>query len=254
LQKNKITIATDKLHIDKLKIRFRDHKFLETKDITDFYKTFEPNVKQTTINWRVYVLIQMGILSRIGRGKFSIGESKFYFPEISSKIKSVYTKLKKEFPYLKICIWHTSVFNEFMLHQPGRFYLIVEVDKEATQSVFHFLKELKYPVFIEPTNDLLEKYLPVEKEALILKPLVSEAPIQNVKGINTASLEKMLVDVFCDDIVFSAQQGAEMRTIFKEALNKYSVNQSRMLRYADRRRKKESYNKYLNSITNLRQH
>lgn len=201
----------------------------------------------------MYALVQTGILSRVGRGKFILGESKNYIPEISAKIKSVYNKIKKEFPYLKICIWRTSVFNEFMLHQPGRFYLLIEVEKEAVQSVFYFLRESKYPVFIDPTNNLLEKYVPTEKEALIIMPLVSEAPINNVKGINTVSLEKMLVDTFCDKVVFSAQQGAEMRTIFNEALSKYSVNQNRMIRYADRRRKKESLKQYLNSVTNLRQ-
>ena len=131
--------------------------------------------------------------------------------------------------------------------------MIIEVKKEATQSIFYFLKDANYSVFIEPTSDILEKYLPIEKEFLIIKSLVSEAPIQNVKGINTAPLEKMLVDVFCDDVLFSAQQGGEMQTLFKEALNKYSVNENRMLRYADRRRKKESLTKYLYSITNLRQ-
>jgi hypothetical protein len=134
-----------------------------------------------------------------------------------------------------------------MVHQPGRFYLLIDVEKDATQSIFYFLKEAKYSVFIDPTSDILEKYLPSEKESLIIRSLVSEAPIQNVKGINTASLEKMLVDVFCDNVLFSAQQGSEMRTLFKEALNKYSVNENRMFRYADRRRKKESFTKYLNS-------
>jgi hypothetical protein len=128
--------------------------------------------------------------------------------------------------------------------------LLIEAEKEATQSIFYFLKEAKYSVFINPTSDLLEKYLPNEKESLIIRSLVSEAPIQNVKGIITTSLEKMLVDIFCDDVIFSAQQGNEMRTLFKEALNKYSVNENRMIRYADRRRKKESFILYLNSITN----
>lgn len=192
----------------------------------------------------------MGALNRIGRGKYAIGEGKNFIPEISSKMKTISNKLKKEFPYLNICIWNTSSLNEFMVHQPGRFYLLIEVEKEATQSVFYFLKEAKYSVFIEPTSDLLEKYLPNEKESLIVKSLVSEAPTQIVKGINTASLEKMLVDVYCDDVIFSAQQGAEMRTLFKEALIKYSLNENRMLRYADRRRKKEGFQKYLNSISN----
>ncbi len=131
-------------------------------------------------------------------------------------MKAIISKLKKAFPYLKICIWNTSALSEFMVHQPGRFYWLIEVEKEATQSVFYFLKEAKYSVFIEPTSDLLEKYMPKEKESLIIKSLVSEAPIQNINGINTASLEKMLVDVFCDSEIFSSHQGAEMRTLLKK--------------------------------------
>ncbi len=196
----------------------------------------------------------MGILNRIGRGKFEAGEGKNYIPEISSKLKTLYSKLKKGFPYLKFCVWHTSALNEFMLHQSGNFYVLVEVEKEATQSIFYFLKEANYSVFIDPTNDLLDRYLPPNKESIIVKPLVTEAPIQNIKGINTTTIEKMLVDIFCDDVIFMAQQGVEMRTIFKEAFSKYTINENRIFRYADRRRKKESFKEYINSTTNLRQH
>jgi hypothetical protein len=63
----------------------------------------------------------------------------------------------------------------------------------------------------------------------------------------------MLVDIFCDDVIFAAQQGSEMRTIFQEAFKKYTINESRMMRYADRRRKKENFREYLNPISNLRQ-
>lgn len=213
----------------------------------------EPKIKTTTINWRVYYLVQAGILNRIGRGKFAIGGNRIYLPEISAKIKSIHSKLKKEFPYLRICIWNSSSFNEFMIHQPGRFYILIEVDKDASQSVFFYLKENKFSVFIDPTKDLIEKYIPDEKETLIVKSLVSEAPVQIINRINTATIEKMLVDIFCDDVIFAAQQGSEMRIIFKEAMIKYSVNENRMLRYADRRRKKDSFREYLNSISNLRQ-
>lgn len=195
----------------------------------------------------------MGVLNRIGRGKFETGEGKSFIPEISPKLKSIYSKIKNEFPFLKICIWHTSVLNEFMLHQSGNFYILIEVEKEATQSIFYFLKEANYSVFIDPTNDLLDKYLPTNKDSIIVKPLITEAPIQNIKGIDTITLEKMLVDIFCDNVIFSAQQGAEMRTIFKEAFSKYTIIESRMLRYADRRRKKENIKIYINPLTNLRQ-
>ena len=145
-----------------------------------------------------------------------------------------------------------------MVHQPGRFYILIEVEKDAAQSVFFSLKEAKYSVFVEPTKDLIEKYIPDEKETLVVKSLVTEAPLQKTDGIITVTLEKMLVDIFCDDVIFSAQHGSEMRTIFMEAISKYAVNENRMLRYANRRRKKESFTKYWNSIlkdlgTNLRQ-
>jgi hypothetical protein len=213
----------------------------------------EPQIKTTTVNWRIYNLVQLGVLNRIGRGKFVIGEGRLYMPEISSKIKSIHSKLIKEFPYLKICIWNTSSFNEFMIHQPGRFYILIEVEKEATQSVFFFLKENKYSVFVEPTKELIEKYIPYEKETLIVKALVSEAPVQLINKVNIPTLEKMLVDIFCDDLIFAAQQGSEMRTIFQEAIEKYVINENRMLRYANRRRKKDNFRKYLRSVYNLRQ-
>ncbi|MEX0986492.1 MAG: DUF6577 family protein [Bacteroidales bacterium] len=226
---------------------------MNAKDIVKFYRTDEPELKTTTINWRIYALVQMGVLSRIGRGKFYLGNSKIFIPEISSKLKTINSKLKKEFPFLEYCIWNTSSFNEFMVHQPGRFYILIEVEKDATQSVYFYLKEAKYSVFIDPTKDLIEKYLPDEKETLIVKPLVSEAPVQKIEGLNTTTLEKMLVDVLCDDIILSAQQGFEMRTIFHEAMNKYTVNENRMIRYAARRSKKETLINYLRSVSNLRQ-
>jgi hypothetical protein len=243
-----IAIATKKLHIEELTKEFKDVKSLNTNDIVKFYRIYETNIKINTINWRIYALVQMGVLSRIGRGKFSLGSSKIFKPEINSKLKAINSMLKKEYPYLEICLWNTSSFNEFMVHQPGRFYILIEVEKDATQPVFFFLKDVKHSVFLDPSKDLIEKYLPDEKETLIVKSLVTEAPTQIIEGLNTTTLEKMLVDVFCDDIILSAQQGSEMRAIFQEAMSKYTVNENRMIRYANRRRKKESFMNYLSSF------
>jgi hypothetical protein len=248
------TIAIDKLHIDQLKDFFKNKEIFETSELVKFYQEWDPEVKRTTINWRVYHLVQSGVITRIGRGRFAIGENRIYKPQLSTKIKSVHSKLKKEFPYIRMCIWSTAAFNEFMVHQPGRFYILVEVDKDATHSVFYFLKENRFSVFIEPNEDILEKYLPDEKESCIVKSLVSEAPLQTLNSVSSPTIEKMLVDVFSDDVIFAAQQGSEMRTIFQEALSKYTVNVNRMLRYADRRRKKESFHEYLGSISNFRQY
>ncbi|HAO06407.1 MAG TPA: hypothetical protein DCQ50_05315 [Chryseobacterium sp.] len=244
-------IATDKLNIDKLNQHFENKTVFGTQDVFAFYEQIQKDVKQTTVNWRIYTLVQTGVLQRIGKGKFTLGKEKNYVPEISAITKSIFKKLKAEFPYTNICIWSTSILNEFMQHQPNQYFFLVETDKETTDAVFYFLREIKKAVFIEPSSDILEKYIKNEKETFIIKPLVSEAPTQNIKGVETTTIEKMLVDIFCDDVIFSAQQGAEMRTIFKNAFDKYTINQSKMFRYADRRRKKEDLNQFVKTISNL---
>jgi hypothetical protein len=193
------------------------------------------------------------VLSRIGRGKFTIGTGRTYYPELTNKQKSIFKKLASEFPFLSICIWSTSVINEFMLHQPGRFYQLIEVEKEGMESLFYSLKDRNMSVYMDPSPEIIRRYLIDEKEPWIVKPLVSESPIQKINGMTTVTIEKMLVDIFCDPIIFSAQQGSEMDRIFKEAFEKYIINESKMLRYASRRRKKPELDSYLNEISKYRQ-
>ncbi len=157
---------------------------------------------------------------------------------------------------MQICIWNTSVLNELMLHQPGKFYTLIEVNKETTQAVFHFLKETKKNIFLEPNAEILRLYASGEKETIIINSLVLEAPVQLLQGVVTTTFEKLLVDVFCDDVLFAAQQGGEMATIFREAFEKYTINENKMLRYANRRRKKEdfsNFSNYLNRVSKFRQ-
>jgi len=240
-----ITIATNNLHIDELKSHFKGNEPLRTDNIRDFYLENEPGLSNNTINWRVYKLVNEGILERIGRGKFVFGEVKDFQPEVTSELKSLFNKVQKEFPYVKFCIWNSSILNEFMIHQPFRFFTLLEVEKDATESVFHFLKGENKSVFLEPGMEILNNYLPENKTPILVLALVSEAPTQTINGLETPTLEKILVDLFCDTTTFFAYQGSELTTIFKEAFGRYTVHQDRLLRYARRRGKKEKLESFL---------
>ena len=101
---------------------------------------------------------------------------------------------------------------------------------------------------------MLTIYVPDERETWIVKSLVTEAPVQRISDIQTTTIEKLLVDVFCDNIILDAQQGAEKERIFNETFERYTVNENKMLRYADRRRKKIEFLDYINTIPKFRQH
>lgn len=175
-----------------------------------------------------------------------------FIPEIHPKLIKIDRLLKKNFPFLNYCLWSTSLFNEFMLQQLGKIFLLVEVENDTTDSVFFFLKESKYSVFLNPKKDLIKRYLPENKEVWIIKSLVTEAPVQNIKGIKTTTLEKLLVDLYTDTNILDAQQGSEKNRIFEEAFNKYVINENKLLRYAARRRKKEQIDNYLNKVSKYR--
>jgi hypothetical protein len=205
-------------------------------------------LKETTINWRIYNLVQSGILERIGKGKFRLGTSKTWKPEIIPHLSTLHRKLKKQFPFLNICIWSNSVFNEFMVHQLFKYYTIVEVEKDALEPVFFWLKDAKYDVALDPTEDYIYKYLSGNGEKVVIKPVLSEAPLQKINGITVPSLEKILVDIVSEKVLFASQQGSELRNIYTEAFRKYSVITDRLLRYANRRSKREEIIEYLDKF------
>ncbi|MFA6806392.1 MAG: DUF6577 family protein [Bacteroidales bacterium] len=246
--KNKPIIAKDKLYIEEFKQHFKGINTFKTADIANFYRSFEPDIKQTTLNWRAYNLVEKGILERIGKGIFKIGINTIFIPNLDNKAKNIYKKIKSEFPFVDYCIWETSIFNEFSLHHSNKHFILVEVEKESAESVFLSLKEQNNKVFFNPNLEILEQYIFNISQPIIVKLLISEAPLQKIKDYNTVTLEKILVDLFCEEDLFNFYQGREKNTIFRTAYEKYTINNTKLLRYASRRGKKEGIENYINQI------
>ncbi|MBK7410273.1 MAG: hypothetical protein IPJ40_20780 [Saprospirales bacterium] len=232
-------MARTSLYIEKLTAYFRDKKTFEVSDITAFYRQFEAEPNRATVDWRIHELKKLGVVQRIGRGVYTLEKGESYEPAIEKSMRTLYRKISVQFPFLKVSLWNTKWLNEFMVHQPGRFYLLVETERDAMEAVFFFLKEKNYEVFLDPSKEILNYYVLDQKEVIIVTRLVTEAPLQTIDGVQTATLEKILVDIFCDEVLFAAHQGSELRNIYDNAFQTYLIDRSRMLRYASRRKRKE---------------
>lgn len=231
-----------------MKAHFKDSDVFKTKDIAAFFRSFDPELKKSTINWRVHHLVQKGILERIGRGTFQLGQKKAFEPTIGHQERSIAELIQSKFPYADYCVWNTSVINQFMIHQPFRFLDMVEVNKEAASNVFHVLKEEGYTAFLKPGAEIINNYLRDASHPVIVKPLISEAPIQEIDQIPTITLEKLLVDLFTDTVIFTTYQGKELSTIYQEAFNAFTVNVKKLLRYADRRKQRTKITDFLERL------
>ncbi|MCC5907044.1 MAG: hypothetical protein JJU13_12590 [Balneolaceae bacterium] len=245
----KPTIFADyNLHIEELKDHFSGKDHFQTNDVVEFYRSIETDLNRSTINWRVYKLVDRGILKRLGRGVFKLGESEQFTPVLAKPLKTLYKKVKNEFPYIEFCVWNTSFLNNLMLHQPFNFFTLIETEREVTESVFQYVNELKSNVFLSPNKEILQNYVQGSQDAIVVKPLISESPLEEIDGVITATLEKILVDLFCDTDLYATYQGVERRRIFQEAFSTYTINEKMMLRYADRRKRKEELVEYLNQL------
>ena len=73
----------------------------------------------------------------------------------------------------------------------------------------------------------------LSKGPIIIKNLVTESPLCEQKGLHIPTLEKLLVDMYCDSD-FYYLQGEEYWRIMHNA-HQYVINTSKMFRYASRR-------------------
>ena len=251
---NKNTISTTKLHIDTFKSKFKDIESISVRDIFSFYEKYNSKVKKTTINWRIYKLVDNGIIQRIGRGKYKLGKQKEFKPLVSEDTQNLYLKLKEEFPFLDISIWSTKWIAQWMLHIPNNYETIIEVEKGSEENVFYFLSDIRDNVFLNPSKDILDKYANRNESIVIIKNLITDAPLQNIEQVKIPSIEKILVDLILDAELYAAYQDRDLDSIIENTFQYNTIKKDTLLRYADRRRKKpyikaRIYKKIMNDFT-----
>jgi hypothetical protein len=240
--------------IENLKKQFRDKQSFSVEELFDFYRHFEPDLKETTFRWRIYELKVKKIIVSISRGMYTLSYKPFFRPEVDEIETKIYKKLKKQFPDLKQCIWNTKFINEFMLHIPSKYITILEVEKVAIEPVYELLKEQKIRnIYIEPEEKEIERYVYETDTAIILQSLISKAPTQKVKQVSTSTIEKIIVDLYCDKKLLGAYQGSELTYIINNAYNRYAIDFTKMFAYAKRRRREADLMEFLIQETDIPQ-
>jgi len=199
---------------------------------------------KSTVNWRVYELVNRDVLERIGKGKFRLGSGILFTPGLNTKHFKISAAIKDKLPFTSFCIWDSSFTKEFSKHISKTSLTLVDVERGSEESVFYLLKEQFTQVFLKPAKDMLNNFVYDLKKSIVVRTLVSEAPYREVRKIPVATLEKILVDIFTDE-EFVYLRGNEMTIIFKTAFERYTINESKMIRYADRKGKKELITNFL---------
>ena len=208
-------------------------------------------ISRVTLSWYLKEMVKENALFKLGRGIYTAKRvgTKEYSPRLSKKAVQIAKALAKEFPFVTVSVLDGEVLADFQHHLSTNNIHYIEVDRDAMESVFHSLKQKGLPIYLNPSKDFVYNNIDLAKEAFIVKPLVSESPLIEYGGVKTPRLEKILVDVLCDDDM-DYLHGNEWYRMFDNANEKYAVNRTMMLRYASRRNAKETIEKAIENLGN----
>lgn len=226
---------------------FEKKSILSRVELIKAIQKDHPSWTESTITVYMSKLKKSGKLGSPSRGMYTLSLKKAFHPEITPLLKRLYNKIHKEYPYVSCCVWDSKWLSSLMRHQPFKQYIIIEIEKDTVSQAFNSITEIAKNVYMNPDTNIFDYYIANVDEAIIVKPLLSEAPIEKGKKTVIPTLEKLLVDMLIDKDLFAAQQG-ELEDIFLSAFEMYTINTARMKRYALRRNREVEVKNIINII------
>lgn len=188
-------------------------------------------------------------LVRVARGEYALPDKQSFSYTPSEEAKKIYDGLKSELPFTDFCIYDGSILSPIQHHLSINNAIYVETNRDAVESVFARLKEQHKDVYRQPDSAFMYDYVDLRNQCIIVKTLVTEAPLMTIDGIRVPTLEKMLVDIQ-KDADFDYVRGAESQYMYQIAFDLYTINTQRLMRYARRRGISQEIQILLNQANN----
>lgn len=220
------------------------------KDLLNVVRSGMNNISESSLVVLLNRMIAENRIIRVSYGKYKLNEDlkhEFMYKP-NEFMLSLNRHIKEKFPFIDYCIWQPSIFASMMLHVPAVRTTLVDVEREAMESVFMSLQniESEIPIFLNPNQEDVDRYI-TNRDIIVVRPLVKEAPIDIIDGCPVPTLEKMLVDAISDKEL-QHLQGNELYIIYSNAFSDYEIKKPRLLRYAARRNRKQKVEQIINTI------
>jgi len=232
-------------HLDKIADVNKAKDYITLDDVQKYFSSIDKNMNRSAVRARVSRWKEKGLLYRIARGKYKIASKHEFIPEVDTVISKCTKLFTTEYGDLEFCIWNTKLLESNMNHIPINSFYVFECEKGLIESVFYLFKDNGLNAFLKPNPELISQHVVSDKNSIIVRPLISRSPSMKVNNIQFASHEKILVDLFCDQETFYLYGGSEMNMIFSSMFRNYTINYSKLMNYAERRKRHEELKRFI---------
>lgn len=222
-----------------------ENEIFSRNDLFRALQRENPQLNYNSFKWIVSQLLEKELIYRVGYDAYCKNKdaSRIYAPLYSEYAKKINKIIEDEYPLADFCIFESYLLNEFLNHQIANNTIIVQIEKELGAFLFDFLQE-KYrgKVLYKPDKETLQRYW--SDNCIIVVDLVSESP-KDKQNPHYMIIEKMLVDIFADKVIRNLFSPSEYSDMVEMILERYHVDDKKLLRYAKRRNAVEKIHEYL---------
>ena len=194
----------------------------------------ESPAKRHTILNTISRLVRKGRLQTIRKGVYALSNQSQWHVVLGEQEKAVYDLIHAQYPLVKVCVYNGETFAPLQHHLAFNQATYIEVERDSVESAFHQLQDAGYEVYCSPDEQMAYDYVDVKKKIVVVKVLVSQAPLARQEGYYVPTLEKLLVDIRKDKD-FYYMQGIEASYMTDTARQMYVINEQKLQRYAQRR-------------------
>ena len=221
-------------------------QYCSIDDIVRFIEGLNGDTPRKTIIWNVNDLVRQGKAARFGRGVYGFVKKARFNPVLSETTKKACSALHEKFKYLVITVTDSGILGQFMSLQPFSTVAVIETRKSAAKAILSALRNDGVEAYAKSDFPKLEQYISSPHPIVIRPELAVNPNLPQENNIRVANLEKLLVDLVCDEDIYGQYQGEELRNIYRNATGSYAVNFSQMIKYAAARKKKDPVMEMLN--------
>lgn len=214
--------------------------------LKDHLRSVQLDVPTASLYYCLNHMIKRNRLAHMSRGVYSAVSVRPEFKvTVTEGMTEVFFMLHRALPFADFCLYMGTEITPFQHNMAANNILYVETQRDTCDSAFNVLKDAGKAVYVRPDKDMINRYVSLSESVVFVKPLISESPVNSLDiEMKVPTLEKLLVDINADDDFFYLQ-GEEAFFIFRNAVERYGINEARLLRYARRRNLEHVIKEYM---------
>lgn len=224
------------------------------QDISNSAHTLAADFKDTQLRNLIGNMLSSNEIIRVGRNLYSKADAskleQNYYNKFSPEAVELMQLIDEEYSDIKYQVWELRWLNEFLNHLVSTNYIFVDVENDGCEFVYSTLnEEYSGKILLKPTLKELDYYS--GDNTVIIERLISESPRTNDFQHGTP-LEKIIVELFANKALVEMVSRGDYPMMLEDMFKKYTINQTKLFRYAKRRNKYEELVEYIRDNTNIK--